>query len=194
MVKSNPSSRLLVVDNISPFTKNIMASLDLVKVQYEYKKFYELPESNRIIDEFCGKVILSGRQVNSKESNAINCSLLRSCFKNNIPILGICFGCEIIALAFGGTIVRLKQPARQMTNVQILRRNPLVSDSRALRVFESHVYCIARLPDDFVRLGSSISCQNEIISHKSKPIFGVQFHPERSGDDGLDLIRRFVEL
>lgn len=193
-MKSNLSSKVLVVDNISPYTKNIISCLDSIEVRYEYKCYRELSVPNDRIDDSYSKIILSGRRVSSKENNAINSSLLKSCFRRNIPTLGICFGCEIIALTFGGTIMRMEKPARQMMTVEILRPNPLVLNSRTIDVFESHGYFVSRLPDDFVRIGSSVLCQNEIISHKSKSIFGVQFHPEKSGIDGLDLIRRFVNI
>jgi len=191
---SKLSSRVLVVDNLSPFAKDIITCLNLVKVKYEYKRFYELSRSNDWVDKVYDKVILSGRQMSSKESNWINSLLLKRCAEDEVPVLGICFGCEIIALTFGGTITRMKHPIRQMSTVEILEPNPLVTKSSSISVFESHGYSIARLPDDFVRIGSSILCQNEIISHKSRLIFGVQFHPERSGDDGLQLIRNFVGL
>ena len=193
-MESNSLSKLLVVDNISPYTKDIISCLDSIEVKYEYKKYCELSVPNCRIHDSYAKIILSGRRVSSKENNAINSSLLKSCFQKNIPTLGICFGCEIIALTFGGTLMRMEQPARQMTTVDILRPNPLVDDSRTINVFESHGYLVSRLPYDFVSIGSSVLCQNEIISHKSKSIFGVQFHPERSGTDGLDLIRKFVNL
>jgi len=191
---SKLSSRVLVVDNLSPFAKDIITCLNLVKVKYEYKRFYELSRSNDWVDKVYDKVILSGRQMSSKESNWINSLLLKRCAEDEVPVLGICFGCEIIALTFGGTIKRMKHPIREMSTVEILEPNPLVTKSSSISVFESHGYSIARLPDDFVRIGSSILCQNEIISHKSRLIFGVQFHPERSGDDGLQLIRNFVGL
>ena len=191
---SKLSSRVLVVDNLSPFAKDIITCLNLVKVKYEYKRFYELSRPNDWVDKVYDKVILSGRQMSSKESNWINSLLLKRCAEDEVPVLGICFGCEIIALTFGGTIKRMKHPIREMSTVEILEPNPLVTRSSSISVFESHGYSIARLPDDFVRIGSSILCQNEIISHKSRLIFGVQFHPERSGDDGLQLIRNFVGL
>ena len=183
-----------MVDNISPYTKDIITCLDTINVKYEYKKYHDLSISNDGIDNSYAKVIVSGRRVNSRQNNAINSSLLKLCLQKNIPTLGICYGCEIIALTFGGTIKRMEKPARQMITVDILVPNPLVHKSRSINVFESHGYLVSRLPDDFVRIGSSALCQNEIISHKSKSMFGVQFHPERSGPDGLDLIRTFINL
>ena len=137
---SKLSSRVLVVDNLSPFAKDIITCLNLVKVKYEYKRFYELSRPNDWVDKAYDKVILSGRQMSSKESNWVNSLLLKRCAEDEVPVLGICFGCEIIALTFGGTITRMKHPIRQMSTVEILEPNPLVTKSSSISVFESHDY------------------------------------------------------
>jgi GMP synthase (glutamine-hydrolysing) len=193
-VFSKSSCTILVVDNLSPFTKDILNCLNLLKIKHLYKKFYELPGLTQNEEVQFDKVILSGRHVNCKKSNAVNSSLLKKCINNNIPTLGICFGGQIIALTFGGSIKKMDHPIRQMIPIDILRTSPIVPCTTSIDVFESHGYNIAKLPKDFVCIGSSILCQNEIIAHKSKMIFGVQFHPERSGRDGLRLIKNFVEL
>ncbi len=56
----------------------------------------------------CDKVILSGRRKFSKEINAVNSSIIRCCDYNDKPLLGICYGAEIIALTLGGSIRRIK--------------------------------------------------------------------------------------
>lgn len=191
---SKSSCTILVVDNLSPFTKDILNCLNLLKVKHLCKKFYELQGLTQNEEGRYNKVILSGRQVNCKTSNAVNSSLLKKCINNNIPTLGICFGGQIIALTFGGSIKKMDHPIRQMIPIDILRTSPIVPCATSIDVFESHGYNIAKLPKDFVCIGSSIICQNEIIAHKSKMIFGVQFHPERSGREGLRLIKNFVEM
>ena len=48
--------------------------------------------------------ILSGRKKNEKRINEINSKIITYCIKNNIKLLGICYGAEILALTLGGTI------------------------------------------------------------------------------------------
>jgi GMP synthase (glutamine-hydrolysing) len=108
--------------------------------------------------------------------------------------LGICYGAEIIALTFGGSIYRMDDHVRGTITVNILKPNSLIPDRTSVNVYENHRYSVAKLPKDFVSLGSSSLCKYEIFSHIKKRIFGTQFHPEKSDRDGFALLSKFMQL
>ena len=95
-------STTLILDNLSPFTPNIIECLDKLQIEYICKKYYDNFDNIRYEN-----VILSGRKKSNKESNVINSKIIRNCFTYDIPILGICYGAEIIALSLGGTIYKM---------------------------------------------------------------------------------------
>ena len=152
--------------------------------------------TNNINDNLsCDKVILSGRRMNSREINIVNSSIIRQCFENNIPLLGICYGSEILALTLGGTVRKMAVPVQDTISLMVSKSSPLISaDMKTLLVYESHKYCVAKLPEGFESLASSIDCEHEIFSHKEKKLFGTQFHPEKSGVDGLNLLSKFLSV
>lgn len=218
----------LVVDNLSPFTQDIVTCIGKLGTKYVYKSFFNFavkrPEDKRYGGErshyndyidsnskghganydadalnnndfFYDKVILSGRRKNDREINIVNSSIIRLCFENNIPLLGICYGAEILALTLGGTIRKMALPIQDTISITVSKSNSLISASKkALLVYESHSYCVARLPEDFESLASSFQCEHEVFSHKKKKIFGTQFHPEKSGADGLDILSKFLSI
>jgi GMP synthase (glutamine-hydrolysing) len=143
----------------------------------------------------CDKVILSGRRMNDREINIVNSSIIRQCFERNIPLLGICYGAEILALTLGGTIRKMAVPVNDTISLNVSKSSSLISaDIKTLLVYESHKYCVAKLPEGFESLASSIDCEHEIFSHKEKKLFGTQFHPEKSGVDGLNLLSKFLSV
>ncbi|RMF29645.1 MAG: glutamine amidotransferase, partial [Candidatus Nitrosothermus koennekii] len=132
-------------------------------------------------------IILSGRVRNNKIVNVKNISIVRYCYLHNIPLLGICYGAEIIALALGGTIKRLDKKIHGLNDV-IINDHKFI-DKRRIRVFESHSYVISRLPKGFRSIGYSNNSRNEIITNGI--IIGTQFHPELT-EDGRELIANFL--
>src|SRR5437588_4048442 len=67
----------------------------------------------------CDKVILSGRRMNNREINIVNSSIIRQCFEKNIPLLGICYGAEIVALTLGGTIRKMAVPVHDTISLKV---------------------------------------------------------------------------
>jgi GMP synthase (glutamine-hydrolysing) len=178
---------VLVVDNGSPYVKDIILCLDQIGQSHTIKKYDE--EFSLTSYE---KVILSGRLKNEKLINAVNSKIIRTCFNNETPLLGICYGAEIIALTFGGSIHKTGF-VQGMNKIKIEKPIKLLKEPYC-NVYESHSYAISHLPENFVCIASSASSKHEIFCHNSKKIFGTQFHPEKSGESGVDLIRNFVNL
>jgi len=181
--------RVLVVDNLSPFTPDILDLLGRLGLPYVYKKFSEVSDSDLAA---CDRVILSGRSRNSKEINAANSKIIKQFHHGDKPLLGICYGAEIIALTLGGSIRRMPAHMHGNTIVSVSDQNPLTGGKKSISVFESHGYCVARLPASFKSLASSQYCEHEIFANGK--IYGTQFHPEKSGSDGRALLQNFAKL
>jgi len=100
------------------------------------------------------------------------------------PILGICYGHQIIGSAFGAPMRDLGQMLRGYEKVSVVQKHPLFDGLPSdLMVAESHRQELTNVPDEFQHLAQSTTSNVEAIAHRSKPIYGVQFHPERSNDD-----------
>lgn len=95
-----------------------------------------------------------------------------------LPILGICFGSELIAYTFGATLTPLsKKVVGPYALTLLMPGDPLFANHPPLQVFESHRWAITSLSSDLVGLARSENGY-EIIRHKTLPRLGFQFHPE----------------
>jgi GMP synthase (glutamine-hydrolysing) len=179
---------LLIINNGSVYTKNLIDFLNSKKILFE-KQTPELLDL-KLLDNY-NSFILSGRRKNEKKTNEINSKIINYAIQNDKKLLGICYGAEILALTLGGTIRKLTLPQKGIEKINIQKENPLSNDS--LQVFESHGFEISKLPNILIVIGESKNCKFEIIQYYEKPIFGTQFHPEMS-DDGKNLIQKFCSL
>ncbi len=179
---------LLVIDNGSVYTKNLIDFLHNQNISFE-KQTPELLDL-KLLDNY-NSFILSGRRKNEKKTNEINSKIINHAIQNDKKLLGICYGAEILALTLGGTIRKLTSSQKGIEKINIQRENPLFTDN--LQVFESHGFEISKLPNILDVIGESKNCTFEIIQYDKKPIFGTQFHPEMS-NDGQNLIQKFCSL
>lgn len=116
--------------------------------------------------------------------------------KLEVPILGICFGHQLIGSAYGVKVNDLGQTVRAFKDVKLVERDPIFDGlPDIIRVSESHRQALMELPRGFRLLAESSTSRIESIVHKTRPIYGFQFHPERSDDKnphGREIIENFV--
>lgn len=112
---------------------------------------------------------------------------------SNIPVLGICFGHQLIGLLHGSSVY-LGPPMRKKYFVNVrMPKNIFQGFGSKTLMAQDHTEGIT-LPSNFVLMATSSSYHVEAMCHKSKPVFGVQFHPEASGKAGIKLMENFVKL
>jgi GMP synthase-like glutamine amidotransferase len=97
-----------------------------------------------------------------------------------VPILGICFGHQLVGHAFGSRVVRGRRVLRFVETV-LLARDPLFRGlPRKVTVLESHHEVVERLPVGFSLLARSPTSALAAMKHHRLQVYGLQFHPERS--------------
>lgn len=109
-------------------------------------------------------------------------SLIRD---SSLPIIGICLGAELIAHAFGGTLVDLGEKRKGLVEITATGESVfLLETGRVFSVYEAHRFAIETLPEGFFAIAQS-DHGPEIIKHRSRPIWGLQFHPEHLAEATL---------
>jgi GMP synthase (glutamine-hydrolysing) len=137
-------------------------------------------------------IILSGGPSSVYEKNAPRCN--EKIFETGIPILGICYGHQLIAHIFGGNVKRAQKMEYGVTEVVIDKRDRILKNhQRVEKVWASHGDTVLSLPEDFEVLAHTKNCPVAAFRHKKKPIYGVQWHPEVVHTPrGQQLLRNFI--
>lgn len=114
----------------------------------------------------------------------------------DIPILGICAGHQYMARFFGGVVEEAKLPEYGKVEIEVIEEDILFKNlPKKFIVWESHNDEVTKLPKDFILLASSPNCKVQAMKHKSKPLFGLQFHPEVEHTQyGKEIFMNFLEI
>jgi len=181
--------KIVVVNNYKEQNQTERAVLNIEKSteQAVQKIDYMEPDlHSRVVDAGPDLVILTGSSAllskpSTRELFQPEIDLVK---KAKFPILGICYGHQIIGSAFGTPMRDLGQMLRGYEKVNVVRKHPLFDGLPSdLVVAESHRQELTKVPDEFQHLAQSTTSKVEAIVHRVRPIYGVQFHPERSNDD-----------
>jgi len=118
--------------------------------------------------------------------------------ETELPVLGICGGHQFIGKAYGSEIVPLGIVEKGFVEVKLTEKDPIFNGlSSQITVYFWHELQVDPLPTDFVLLGTGDVCRVQMMKHKTKPIYGVQFHPEYSSwrhQDGVIIFRNFFKI
>ncbi len=154
-------------------------------------KFDEIEEHD--FNLFSG-IIISGAPTNLTEVNLEEyLSPFRFIKAVDIPVLGICLGHQIIGLLYG-TQVHAGKMINKKEKIEIVKKDDMLSGIEDNSLFQEEHCEFIDLPKEFYLLARSESCNNEAMRHKSKKIYGTQFHPEVSGSNGNKLFRNFLNI
>ena len=95
-------------------------------------------------------------------------------------ILGVCFGHQMLARAFGAEVAKDGRPVLGMVKTRVLERDPLFDGlPNRLMLLESRHEIVKSLPKGFRHLAKSETSRIAAMKHSIRPLYGVQFHPER---------------
>ena len=112
-----------------------------------------------------------------------------------VPILAICVGHQFLGRHFGGRVARAGAPEFGSVELTVDRPDhPLFRELPArLRVWASHNDSVVEAPAGWSVLAHSPVCAVEAMAHPTRPIWGVQFHPEvEHTEGGLEMFRHFL--
>ena len=140
-------------------------------------------------------VILSGGPSSVYDDGAPQIS--RDILDLGIPVLGICYGMQLIALLYGGRVE--KSPRREYGHAGLIIDEPdelfhgLAEKTVRHQVWMSHGDRVEKLPPGFRVIAHSGSCPAAAMAHENRPIYGVQFHPEVVHTEiGKDVLSNFL--
>ena len=137
-------------------------------------------------------IILSGGPKSVHEDGAP--LLDQEIYDLGIPILGICYGAQLIAKQLGGEVAKTGSGEYGRTELSVLNSSLLLHDLDAQHtVWMSHFDTITKAPEGFLVSGTTSNTPAAVMENAEASIFGVQFHPEvKHTPNGQEILKRFL--
>jgi len=193
MTIDHAKKKILIIDFGSQVTRLIARRIRDFGVYSEIAHSKDLRKINSL-KNVCGLIFSGGPATVTKKTFP---KIPKKIFLLNIPILGICYGLQLIAKEFGGQIKANTKKREYGRTLIKKRKNSIITENfyknNKNEVWMSHQDCVTKLPKNFYTVASSKNSRYAILENKSKKIFGIQFHPEVSHTKrGSILLKNFV--
>ncbi len=186
-------SKILIIDFGSQFTQLIARRVREFGVYSEivsHKKINSKLEKKKI-----SGIILSGGPLNVYQSKKVKFN--KEIFRWKKPVLGICFGHQIISKELGGKVKQAKHREFGLAKLKRLKISKLTNNffnkSGTNNVWMSHADEVTKLAKGFKVIAKTNTSKFSIIENRSKNFYGIQFHPEVSHTEkGKVIIKNFI--
>ena len=115
-------------------------------------------------------------------------------FELGVPVLGICYGMQLMTHLLGGKVKRAKKREYGVTKVNINNKSLLFKGFKRSNDFlMSHTDYVDVLPEGFINIGKTKNCPNAAMENVERKLYGIQFHPEVNlSNNGTELLKNFV--
>jgi len=160
----------------------------------QLRVFSEILDPNSSVKALKGAkgIILSGGPASVYEKDAPKFN--KKIFSLKIPVLGLCYGHQLMAHALGGKVEKGKVREYGFAELEIKKNAGLFNGlSQKETVWMSHGDKVEELPPGFEAIASTVDCENAAVANEEKKLFGFQFHPEVTHTPhGLKILENFV--
>ena len=169
---------ILIIDFGSQYTQLIARRIREINIYCEIYPFNKI-NKQLLVDKKPRGIILSGgpNSVLEKNSPKIDKSIIES----NIPILGICYGLQLLSKHFGGTIKKSLSREYGNATIRINKHSTIIPKEwnlKSIKVWMSHGDHVSLCPKEFKIIAKSNNNIISIIENSKRNIYGLQFHPE----------------
>jgi GMP synthase (glutamine-hydrolysing) len=183
------NEKLIIIDFGSQYTQLIARRIRELNVYCEIFPFNNIPE----IDNTTKGIILSGSPYSVNDPDAPNIDTNQ--FKGIAPILGICYGAQLMVKNTGGTVIphKHREYGRALLSSVDKDNDLLKGIAPGSQVWMSHGDTITTLPPHFKLTASTENIKTGSFANENEKIYGIQFHPEvYHTTEGKKLLKNFT--
>lgn len=186
----NEKELILIIDFYGQYNQLIARRIRECNVYSEIVPFSTSIE--KIKEKNPKGIIFTGGPASVYAENAPKCA--KEIFKLGIPVLGICYGMQLMTHMLGGEVEQADKREYGVTSVKIDNSSKLFAGFEDNNdCLMSHTDFVNKLPDGFENIGSTNHCPNAAMQNIEKNFYGIQFHPEvNHTNKGKEILRNFV--
>ena len=184
---NNAHERVVVLDFGGQYAQLIARRVRDLGVYCEIKSYKTNPEELRD----CKGILFTGGPNSVYAQDAPLCS--KEVFELSIPVLGICYGAQVMAYLLGGTVSSSEVPEFGKTMTQFKSDSPLFQNVGESVCWMSHNDYISQLPEGFAASAWSAHCPAAAMENVERKLYATQFHPEvEHTQQGSEMFRNFL--